>query len=161
MSATEYLICVFCDEGKEIGIDMDETPREAIKSFIKDSYWDDLSHSGYICPKCVGESEGRLDKIYNLDIKIKWISRCKCGAVTIDGISVSGEKFSNSFTCSDKTFEAMKEKFNFNESGDIYSCNHCVNHWGLDLCACGSGSKTEECTEGFECCNHPMQRIGE
>lgn len=26
-----------------------------------------------------------------------------------------------------------------------YCCNHCVNHWGIDLCECGSGARVGEC----------------
>jgi hypothetical protein len=27
----------------------------------------------------------------------------------------------------------------------FYNCNHCVNHWGLDLCKCGSGDPVGSC----------------
>ena len=41
----------------------------------------------------------------------------------------------------------------------IYACNHCVNNWGLDLCACGSGETPEECDGEFEECGRPMQNL--
>jgi hypothetical protein len=25
------------------------------------------------------------------------------------------------------------------------SCNYCVNHWGTDICQCGSGKKYQKC----------------
>lgn len=28
------------------------------------------------------------------------------------------------------------------------SCNYCVNHWGTDLCVCGSGYRYDECSCG-------------
>lgn len=39
------------------------------------------------------------------------------------------------------------------------SCNYCVNHWGVDLCACGSGKKVNKCKEGLRECGTPMQDI--
>ena len=39
--------------------------------------------------------------------------------------------------------------------------NHCVNHYGLDLCACGSGESPEECTAGFDECGNPYETLGE
>lgn len=29
-------------------------------------------------------------------------------------------------------------------------CNHCVNHWGIDLCECGSGARVGECECGSQ-----------
>ena len=31
---------------------------------------------------------------------------------------------------------------------ESYMCNHCINHWGIDLCDCGSGEKPGECSCG-------------
>ena len=41
------------------------------------------------------------------------------------------------------------------------SCNHCVNHWGLDLCACGNGEDPEECDGGFAECGLCSQYVRE
>ena len=37
--------------------------------------------------------------------------------------------------------------------------HHCVNHYGLDLCACGSGMAPDECDFGDEVCGRPYQSI--
>jgi len=81
---------------------------------------------------------------------------CECGAVTvyIDGenYSMPKEKFEELFA-SEPT-----ERIN---GADWYSCNYCVNKWGIDLCGCGSGEKVGECDGDFtECRNKiPMQSI--
>ena len=31
-----------------------------------------------------------------------------------------------------------------------FGCNHCVNHWGIDLCECGSGARVGECECGSQ-----------
>lgn len=31
-----------------------------------------------------------------------------------------------------------------------YCCDHCVNHWGIDLCGCGSGQKVGKCECGSQ-----------
>ena len=63
---------------------------------------------------------------------------CECGAVTFD-------------------FSSLVERF----GGTYFMCNHCVNHWGLDLCACASGEPPETCDNGFPECGNPGQRIRE
>ena len=40
-------------------------------------------------------------------------------------------------------------------------CDHCVNHYGLELCACGSGQPYESCDENLEECGAPMEALGE
>ena len=95
-------------------------------------------------------------------LTVNTISRCNCGAVTIEGVNVDTEAgFDNSLMCSDKLYEEMKEKYQFVEAFHFTSCNHCVNNWGLDLCACGSGEIVGECYGGFSECNTPMQMLGE
>ena len=42
-----------------------------------------------------------------------------------------------------------------------FCCNHCVNHYGLDLCGCGSGEEFGKSNNGFDECKVPMQKIGE
>ena len=41
-----------------------------------------------------------------------------------------------------------------------YSCNHCVNHWGIDLCSCGSGLSPNKCKENNSDCGEPSQILG-
>lgn len=66
-------------------------------------------------------------------MKIEYIQKCKCGAVTI--------RFDNS--ASNSMFWETFEKLDL-DTGDAtwlhqsYCCDHCVNHWGIGLCGCGS-----------------------
>ena len=46
-------------------------------------------------------------------------------------------------------------------AGEYSYCIHCVNHWCLDLCACGSGENPEECDGGFAECGFCGQYIME
>ena len=89
---------------------------------------------------------------------------CSCGAVTV---YIEGENFS-------MPMDKFRELFDFNEEARAKydppelinetpwdNCNYCVNHWGIDLCGCGSGEKVGKCNEGFEQCKNsiPMQSI--
>lgn len=73
-------------------------------------------------------------------MKIEYIQKCKCGAVTIS--------FDNG--ASNSMFWETFEKLDL-DAGDATwlhqscCCNHCVNHWGIDLCECGSGARVGEC----------------
>ena len=88
---------------------------------------------------------------------MKYIAtKCCCGAITIEDKEGT---FSNSMT--KKTFE---KEFNDTEiefeEGEYSNCNHCVNHWGIDICGCGSGEKVGECKEGlYECKNNIASQI--
>jgi len=81
------------------------------------------------------------------------IYKCKCGAVTA---TIDGKQYS-------MLPATYREKFNVERvpraEFKCYSCNYCVNHWGLELCACGSGKKYNKCKEGFKECGTPMQSI--
>lgn len=79
-------------------------------------------------------------------MKIEYIQKCKCGAVTI--------KFDNG--ASNSMFRETFEKLDL-DTGDATwlhqfccCCNHCVNHWGIDLCGCGSGQKVGKCECGSQ-----------
>ena len=94
---------------------------------------------------------------------IEHIAMCVCGAVTLAGhgvdYSVALENAPGFFPDISKEFW-----FCFQEFCDrpFSSCNHCVNHWGLDLCACGSGDAPEKC--GWEeagICGYPSQVLKE
>lgn len=71
-------------------------------------------------------------------MKIEYIQKCKYGAVTI--------RFDNG--ASNSMFWETFEKLDL-DTGDAtwlhqsYCCNHCVNHWGIDLCECGSGARKD------------------
>ena len=77
---------------------------------------------------------------------------CNCGAVTVtvDGVDYSMKR------------KLFREKFpGVRCEGSYGSCNHCVNGWGLDLCACGSGKAPDKCREGTSQCGGPSQSIEE
>lgn len=85
-------------------------------------------------------------------MKITDVRKCKCGAITVN--------------YEDDTDSSMPEKL-YNEyypsrkiDGHYESCNYCVNHWGVDLCNCGSGEKIGECTNSYTSCkNHEPAQI--
>lgn len=88
-------------------------------------------------------------KMYYME-DISWFSRCECGAITIE---FNGD---DTFYCEEENFGYFFPDLSLNEidqnddiaNDQLYTqCNHCVNHWGLDLCQCGSGEDPEECTE--------------
>ena len=85
----------------------------------------------------------------------KQLQSCSCGAWGI--ADATGEvKF-----CSDlKTLEHYTgmhfTKQEIDNALHLWGCNHCCNHWGLDLCECGSGEPVGEC----ECGSHePSERF--
>lgn len=94
----------------------------------------------------IGERVGQIvtekDGTY---MKIEYIQKCKCGAVTIS--------FDNG--ASNSMFWETFEKLDL-DAGDATwlhqscCCNHCVNHWGIDLCECGSGARVGECECGSQ-----------
>jgi hypothetical protein len=83
-----------------------------------------------------------------------YAQKCDCGAITVSNAVEEEHEFSNSMTQ-----ETFNELFKDNTEFDIewlqetYNCNHCVNHWGLDLCKCGSGDPVGEC-EWEDCEEH-------
>lgn len=81
--------------------------------------------------------------------------QCQCGAVT-----VIGQDFDNSMTL--KTFRAEFPGVRLQRKNKYSNCNHCVNHWGIDLCGCGSGEPVGKCDGGYtECKNNiPAQEKG-
>lgn len=75
---------------------------------------------------------------------------CECGAVTFEvehgiGYSMRKENIHRFFPDLPEDFSSLVERF----GGTYFMCNHCVNHWGLDLCACASGEPPETCDNGF------------
>lgn len=92
-------------------------------------------------------------------------TKCKCGAITIDGIENGKTIFSNSM--SPETYNKVKYRFDGFEMdddfNDVVHCNHCINNWGIDLCNCGSGEKVGECeNEFYDCRNEiPAQSVFE
>ena len=79
--------------------------------------------------------------------------KCQCGAITVE---IDGHYYS-------MTSETFDKKFPNLFSGDLeaqyQNCNHCVNHWGIDLCGCGCGQLFGECEDECEASSSPAQSI--
>ena len=72
-----------------------------------------------------------------------WYSRCKCGAITLG--------FENGATSSmyEDTFNGLCIDLSDSvEYQNTFACDHCANHYGIDLCDCGSGERVGECDCG-------------
>ena len=78
------------------------------------------------------------------------VKRCNCGAVSLEH-----EQANDSISMAEET--ARELGFEVPVDAAYCHCNHCVNHWGLDLCACGSGESPEKCTGNYACCGSPAQ----
>lgn len=104
-----------------------------------------------------------------LDLKtVSGYSECSCGAVTIylkDGGQFSCQKdrmkkyLGKSYE--DLLIDSAWDGIKITEYKETYMCDHCVNHYGVDLCGCGSGEEVGECEGEFdECiCEIPMQTV--
>ena len=79
---------------------------------------------------------------------------CQCGAITVT--MPTGDCYSMNKEDFDKY---VPEAFSGDVEQDFCNCNYCVNHWGLDLCGCGSGEKFGECQEKYPECKSPAQSI--
>lgn len=88
---------------------------------------------------------------------IKEYAMCSCGAITFytdDG---------NEYSCVQKSMKAFFpdiDRRRLRRLPALYCCNHCVNHYGLDLCGCGSGELFGDCKNGLPECAFPMQQYG-
>ena len=88
-------------------------------------------------------------------LKVTYIQKCNCGAITLT--------FENNSTNSmfAETFEKIKGQLDLSEAEELqhcWCCDHCVNHYGIDICECGSGERVGEC----ECGSHnAYQTLGE
>jgi hypothetical protein len=79
--------------------------------------------------------------------------QCECSKVTL---SIGNQQWSMPLKTFKSEFPKLKlEKYKFG------SCDHCVNNWGTDICACGSGKRYQTCKEGWSECGTPMQDIEE
>ena len=87
-----------------------------------------------------------------MEVDFSYVVACSCGAITIT--TPEGQ-----YSMSAETFLA---RYGFEIQNTPYSnCDHCVNNWGTDLCACGSGMPVDECDEGHAVCGTPAQNIEE
>lgn len=110
----------------------------------------------------VGHGYGEIMRYLNRRYRIVRVAVCKCGALTFEldrgiGYSVSRENAPKFLPELPSAFWRWAELF-----ADRYThCNHCVNHWGLDLCACGSGQSPETCDRGCPVCGKPSEQLKE
>lgn len=89
--------------------------------------------------------------------KFEDYSVCQCGAITLyteDGTTYSVQrKHLKKYVPGIDLLRIRKLK------QESYSCDWCVNHYGLDLCGCGSGEPFGKCDNGFKECDRPMQKL--
>ena len=78
--------------------------------------------------------------------------KCECGSYTIiiNGIEYSMPE------------EEFHKRFGYEKAEHVvFQCNYCMNNWGIDLCACSSGEKVDECKGNTPVCGTPMQILVE
>jgi len=90
---------------------------------------------------------------------ISYYTKCECGAVTVN---IGKETYSVKQSHLKEFFPDVDLRHLKAVKGDeTFCCNHCVNKWGLDLCACGSGEAVDKCDNKLDECGKPMQLLGE
>lgn len=80
--------------------------------------------------------------------------KCQCGAITLyfaDG-TINSIKQKNL-----KKFGIDLRKIKRINKQEMYACDHCINHYGLDICSCGSGKEVGKCKCGS---TEPFQTFG-
>lgn len=88
-------------------------------------------------------------------------SHCSCGAITLfpDDPSDMPVSFMPTKSIRSRFVRGLNLRKLRRLQTTCY-CDHCVNHYGLELCACGSGEYYWECEEGLDECGKPMQELG-
>lgn len=71
--------------------------------------------------------------------------KCACGAVTVEG-----DGFTNSMRLA--TFRREFQGVRLTAKRRYSCCDHCVNHYGIDVCGCGSGKPVGKCDGEFNEC---------
>ena len=82
---------------------------------------------------------------------------CLCGAITVydaDGSAYSAKKKNL------KKFFPGIDLRKLKRYPSTFCCDHCVNHYGLDLCGCGSGEPFGKCDNDLPECSMTMQAVG-
>lgn len=88
-------------------------------------------------------------------LKVKYIQKCRCGAVTLHFENGTSNSMFRS------TFNKIKKDLDLSDAEflqDCWCCDHCVNHYGIDICECGSGEKVGKCSCGS---HNAYQTLGE
>lgn len=88
---------------------------------------------------------------------ITYYSKCICGAITLH------TEDSSSYSCEQKNLKKFLPDIDLRRIKRLqesYCCDHCANHYGMDLCGCGSGEPFGKCNNGLEECSRPMQMFG-
>lgn len=83
-----------------------------------------------------------------MDIMPKTIieyTKCACGAITIR----FEDNATNSMSLRTKRILGIDLR-KIHRQPKTQVCNYCVNHWGIDLCECGSGKKNGKCSCGSQ-----------
>lgn len=91
-------------------------------------------------------------------MSLLFYSKCECGAVTVS------DEFGLSYSCKRRNLKRFLPGVNLRKLKklpDTGCCDHCSNHWGLDLCACGSGEAPEKCKNRTRVCGMSMQKFDE
>ena len=90
-------------------------------------------------------------------LEITSYQKCQCGAIALT--------FANGATNHMKmsTYRKLKARYTWDlrkakRYPTTYCCDHCVNHYGIDLCECGSGETVGKCDCGSD---NPMETLGE
>lgn len=91
---------------------------------------------------------------------IEDVNVCDCGAFTFGNfngnVSVQPENAHKHLPLiPQEYFDILADKLVSN----YRNCNHCANHWGLDLCACGSGEPYDKCSANNYSCGSPSQNV--
>lgn len=86
-------------------------------------------------------------------------SRCACGAITV--ISDTGEQYAVASHLRRKFLPDIDLRKLRRHPVVTSCCDHCVNHYGLELCGCGSGYLFGKCPNDLPECAKPMQKLGE
>ena len=90
-----------------------------------------------------------------MSIVISEYAKCSCGAYTIEVEDLrTGERKQVNYIGTLKSFaeeygmvnNTIGSRLRWNKNS-YANCNHCVNHWGLDLCGCGSGENFGKCKQ--------------
>lgn len=88
---------------------------------------------------------------------IKGYYMCECGAVTMETDD------GNTYSCKRRNLKTFVPGMDLRKLTRLHaptgSCDHCVNHYGMDLCACGSGLPPEKCDRHTRVCGKPMQKF--